>query len=371
MQRSILVIDDQREIRENLTEILTSEGFDAACATDGEDALQYLRHHVPDLILCDLMMPRMDGFEFVSRVRSDRRTAAIPFVFLTGRADKSDFRRGMDLGADDYVSKPWTVDGLLTAIRMRLQRRDDLEHEHEAQMKRISDEVRHSIAREMLDPLRGIIGFSEVLASHCGSLGRDYVAEISNDIRKSSHDLLRVIENFAFLLDTATGSGGAGAPAKTEPAGTLVREAALAVAREKGREADLTVVTDPVAATQPVEGSLVRKLLVELVDNAFGFSEAGTPVEVALRNAGNGEAELEIADRGCGIPSALVREMLPVGRTGDTYPRNRAGGTGLIVCREIVRRLNGKWMIESRTGGGTVVKIAFSTARQHETEQHV
>jgi CheY-like chemotaxis protein len=118
----ILIIEDQREMRENLATILEMEGYTVVRAADGREGLSVARSERPDLILCDVMMPGMDGHEVLRALRADPATLHIPFVFLTAKGDKRDQRTGMNLGADDYLTKPVTVSDLLNAVVARMAR---------------------------------------------------------------------------------------------------------------------------------------------------------------------------------------------------------------------------------------------------------
>ena len=119
----IVVAEDEDAIRENLARMLRIEGFDVAAAANGKEALALVREHLPALILSDVMMPVLDGHGLLQAVRDDPLTSSTPFVFLTARADRSDLRTGMNLGADDYLVKPFQRDELLAAVRARLARR--------------------------------------------------------------------------------------------------------------------------------------------------------------------------------------------------------------------------------------------------------
>lgn len=122
----ILVIEDESEMRRNLLTILKLEKYYAIGAENGRAGIDAARREHPDLIICDVMMPELDGHAVLRELRSDARTAATPFLFLTAKGDRIDVRSGMNLGADDYLTKPVAKDDLLAAISARLQRRDQL-----------------------------------------------------------------------------------------------------------------------------------------------------------------------------------------------------------------------------------------------------
>ncbi len=119
---TILLIEDNPSLRRNIAQILEIEGCRVLSAADGASGLELLRAEKPDLILCDIMMPGLDGYEVLARVRAHAATASLPFIFLTAKGDMPDLRRGMSLGADDYLAKPVDSRELLDAVRTRLQR---------------------------------------------------------------------------------------------------------------------------------------------------------------------------------------------------------------------------------------------------------
>jgi DNA-binding NarL/FixJ family response regulator len=125
--KKILIIEDEPEMRRNLQTILKLEGFEVSSAADGRAGFALAQTEIPDLILCDVMMPLMDGHEVLQALRNDAATMNIPFVFLTAKGERADLRSGMNLGADDYLTKPVGREDLLKAVHARLKRQDQLD----------------------------------------------------------------------------------------------------------------------------------------------------------------------------------------------------------------------------------------------------
>jgi DNA-binding NarL/FixJ family response regulator len=121
--KTILVIEDHADMRRNIVTILEMENFRVVSAADGRAGVTQAQLHRPDIILCDVMMPELDGYGVLAELRKDPGSAAVPFIFLTAKGERRDVRAGMNLGADDYLSKPVTASDLLAAIDARLQRR--------------------------------------------------------------------------------------------------------------------------------------------------------------------------------------------------------------------------------------------------------
>jgi DNA-binding NarL/FixJ family response regulator len=128
----ILIIEDQPQMRRNLATILEMEGFEVSLAENGNAGVARARESKPDLIICDVMMPELDGYGVLRTLRSDKATATIPFIFLTAKGEKIDQRTGMNLGADDYLTKPVARTDLLASVKVRLERRDAHEAELES-----------------------------------------------------------------------------------------------------------------------------------------------------------------------------------------------------------------------------------------------
>ncbi|MDR6804344.1 CRP-like cAMP-binding protein/CheY-like chemotaxis protein [Dyadobacter sp. BE34] len=129
--RKILLIEDNPEMRENTAEILELANFEVITAQNGKEGVQQAGQHHPDLIICDIMMPELDGYGVLHMLGKDERTASIPFIFLTAKAEKEDYRKGMTMGADDYLTKPYDDVELLNAVEMRLKKSDRLKKQFE------------------------------------------------------------------------------------------------------------------------------------------------------------------------------------------------------------------------------------------------
>ena len=131
---TILIVEDEPQIRKNIQQILDLEGFATITAEDGLEGLDMVEKHQPDMIICDVMMPNLDGYGLIEALRQKPSTADIPLIFLTAKAENRDLRQGMDLGADDYLIKPFKADELIRAISTRFEKRQVLTQRYKTQI---------------------------------------------------------------------------------------------------------------------------------------------------------------------------------------------------------------------------------------------
>lgn len=142
--KKVLIIEDNQDIRESTAEILELADYIVYSAEDGKKGVDLAQTHLPDIILCDIMMPELDGYGVLYLLNKNEQTANIPFIFLTAKAERADLRKGMEMGADDYLTKPFDDMELLNAIETRLQKRDQLKKNigNSASLEGLLDEVR-------------------------------------------------------------------------------------------------------------------------------------------------------------------------------------------------------------------------------------
>jgi DNA-binding response OmpR family regulator len=196
MTRRIVVVEDESSIRSNLREMLEAEGFRVLDLPDGQRAVEAIVSDPPDLVVCDVMMPGLDGFQVLSRIRSDEATHHVPFLFLTARADRTSLRRGMELGAEDYLTKPFSRSELLAAVRTRLSRSENLAATYRRQLGGLRNTLARALPHELLTPLNGILGLSGFLVDEFETVQRAEMLDIAKGIADSGEALHRLVRRF-------------------------------------------------------------------------------------------------------------------------------------------------------------------------------
>lgn len=166
----ILVIEDETHIRNNICELLEAEDFNVLNAPNGKIGIQLAKEHLPDLIICDVIMPEVDGYGVLRYLRQNILTAGIPFIFLTSLTDRINLRQGMELGADDYLTKPCTADELIKAIVARLSKHSATKQYYEKLLRGESNQSDESLSRDTLTNLPSRLSlrqqFDQILQSH-------------------------------------------------------------------------------------------------------------------------------------------------------------------------------------------------------------
>ncbi|AMW30457.1 MULTISPECIES: hybrid sensor histidine kinase/response regulator [Arthrospira] len=355
----VLVIEDEETIRENLVELLEIEDFDVISAENGKLGVQQAHKHLPDLILCDVMMPELDGYGVLKELRSHMETATIPFIFLTAKADRDDLREGMNLGADDYLTKPCSMEELLTAIAIRLEKQSLIKQQSEIQMRELRENITHSLPHELRTPLNGIISNTELLLSNLDLFEPDEIKEILQDIRISGRRLYRLIINFLLYADLEiiglnVEKVRSLRSIQVKDSQSVIIKAATQQAQEHQRETDLEF--DLENATVQMAANQLEKLVVELIDNACKFSEPGTPIQV-ISQVGEEFLLLKISDRGRGMTPEQVSKIGAHIQFERKLYEQQGSGLGLSIIKCIVELHGGQWRLESEPNQQTTISL--------------
>src|SRR2546426_4664183 len=184
--KKILIIDDEEWLREMVQLALRQKGFEVVEAGDGAAGIELARQELPDLVLCDVNMEKMDGYVTLSSLRNEPATASIPFILMTGLADNAGMRYGMELGADDYLPKPFTIDALYAAVEARLKKAQALRQAAERKLADLRDNLSLMLPHELRTPLNGILGYGEILTAEAATLPPVEVAEMGKLIHDSA-----------------------------------------------------------------------------------------------------------------------------------------------------------------------------------------
>jgi signal transduction histidine kinase len=324
------------------------------------------RRELPDLILCDVNMDKVGaGYVMLEKLREDNVTAAIPFILMTGLADAKGMRHGMELGADDYLPKPFKIEELYAAVDARLRKVRTVREEAERKFSQLRNQITLMLPHEMRTPLNGIISNAELLAVSADSLRTTDIAEMGREIAQSGQRLERLIENFLIYAQLEIVANDpeniqALREAVTLKPAVILRELSVTSAERMGRLPDLLVeaVDLPVAIAE----DYFKKIVAELVQNAFKFSETDAPVRVRLVEL-DGQIELSVRDQGRGFSTEHIRRIDAYVQFERKMQDQEGLGLGLTIAKKLVELHGGSLAIEGEKDSGSMVTVRLPLAK--------
>ena len=362
--KRILVIDDEPLLRETVRLALVGKGFDVIEAENGTLGIEKARQQLPDLILCDVNMEKLDGYLTLSALRNEPTTSAIPFILMTGMADNAGMRHGMELGADDYLPKPFKIEELYAAVEARLKKAEALRREAEKKLSDLRANISMMLPHELRTPLNGILAFGEMLAADAATLSAKEIAEMGQVIHDSGKRLERLIENFLIyaqieLLGADAQKVNALRQKQTQSPAKLIEAHALGQARAADRVSDLMLDL----ADHPVRISedYLARIVDELVQNAFRFSDPGKRVSVTLSGLPNGVV-LSVTDQGRGFSTEHITKVGAYMQFERQIQEQQGLGLGLVIARRLAELHGGTLSIQSERGTRTTVAVELPRA---------
>lgn len=370
MPKKILVIEDEHDVRENLIALLEEEGYVVIGAGDGEQGAELAGIEQPDLIICDILLPRMDGFAVLNRLSRQQETSLIPFVFLTALSERADQRRGMALGADDYIVKPYSREEILTTIAVRLTKRELLSAHAQRKLEVLRNSITQSLPHEFLTPLSVILGLTEyILEDSSAVVDTQQLITISRDIHLSAQRLLRSVQNYLLFAELELIANDEERlqelhAARVLTPGALISEYSSVKMREESRLQDFIVQTGD--AVLPISEQYLDKILEELLDNACKFSPIGTAIVVRARlNESQQRYVLEVEDRGRGMTALQIATQGDFMQFDRKKYEQQGTGLGLSIVRRLAALHGGTLSIRSQYQTGTTVTVSLPVLPNH------
>lgn len=359
----ILIIEDQPDLREDIVETLNLEGFEAAGADNGVSGVELIRSFKPDLIVCDITMPEMDGYGVLEYVREQSEITTMPFIFLTARTDRVHMRQGMVRGADDYVTKPFEVTDLLESIYTQLKKRTGVHNLIETRLNELRENIITALPHELRTPLNTILGFSEMLILEAEQIQPEQITDWAGHIHSAAQRLYHLVENYLFYVRLQLAlqfpeKQQEFVVARLQDARMIMEMQATKLARRAGRMDDLTLDIEDVAEIRFSSHDMI-KVLDELLDNAFKFSTPGTPVSVTGKLQSD-RYLLCITDRGRGITEEQIQRIGAYIQFERSFYEQQGMGFGLAIVKQVVELYGGQLQISSNVNQGTQICLQLA-----------
>jgi signal transduction histidine kinase len=358
----VLVVDDNADLRDYVTDLL-APSYDVITAPDGLAALDLVRERQPDLVVSDVMMPRLDGFGLVRELRSEPATAALPVILLSARAGEEAAIQGLASGSDDYLAKPFSARELLARVRTHVELAR-VRREWVAQLEQMNRELEaanteleafaSSVSHDLRGPLTAIKGFSTlVVQDHAAEIPPDAL-ELLEDVRTAANRMEQLIDDllrFARLARQPLAK-------QSVDVNDIVRSVLIEVSREHtGRDVDVQVDPLPQVVADP---SLLTQVFANLLSNAFKFTrhKQRATIEIGSRR-GDGANVFFVRDNGAGFNMRHASRLFGILQRLHTQDEFAGTGVGLSLVHRIVKRHGGEISAQGKVDNGATFQFSI------------
>ncbi len=350
----LLVVEDEPYLLDSIRYILEIDNYHVTIAKNGQEALQILNSNEtpkPDLIVSDIMMPHMDGFEFLKQVRNNPDWVFIPFIFLTAKGSRQDVHQGKLLGVDDYLTKPFDSDDLLVAVASRLGRYDSFQ---DAQSRTIADIKRNILTilnHEFRTPLTSVVGYADMLQE--GDISQMNTSEIKaylHEVNNGANRLRRLVENFITLVELRTGDAQKNYEGRRQvitAMGSIIKNAVEKVFNNDKVTCSYQLTMDQTLPHITGDAEYLHIVFNELLNNAIKFTRDDQPVSIEARNVEH-NLVIKIRNYGRDIRPEHIQYIWD-----EFYQSERAqfedqgAGSGLAIVKGLMDLHNAEILVES------------------------
>ena len=358
MGKRILLIDDSEFILESTATLLQFENYEVLTALDGEKGIEIALKEVPDLIICDVSMPGMSGYEVVEQIRANKTTMGIPFIFLTAFTDKAKMREGMDKGADDYLTKPFSKKELTSAIDSQWKKFGIGETKVQEKVETVGKNLNYALPHEFRTVLSQLIGSANLLKNNVDDLEKEDIVEVATDMASSITRLTRITDNFLLFtkLETFADSKDSIIQLRNmktvEPCANL-EDIANTASMRYNRLGEVEVKNYVLDISIAMGTELFFKLIDEIIDNALKFSKNGSKTTIDAELAEDNLLKITISDNGVGMTQEQINNVGAYMQFQRDIYEQQGVGIGLIIAKRIVEIHGGSFEIKSEKDVGT------------------
>jgi len=361
IKQKILVVDDEKDLRTVIRDVLIDSGYEPFLAENGSLGLALAKTVLPDLILCDIQMPSMNGYELLNTVKMDPELSKIPFVFMTGvNVGQYDLRKGMDLGADDYLTKPFSTEDLINAIETRLRKKLLWQKFFESTMEKTHTGFILLLSNELQLLVMDILEHAQSLLT-AKSVSPESVQRAAQMISISGKRLSHLHENILYYAMLQLWVKD---QEKIDSLRQEITPSYLSVlhsilhenSRAKQRKDSISITcTDSPLQMSPAD---FGKIIDELVDNACKYSDPGRPVSITSDQTQT-EVRLTILDEGRGMSLQEINTIESLMQNEQRTHRPTESGLGLTIVKTIAELYGGNLVIKSDENKGTTVMVTL------------
>lgn len=360
----LMVVEDNSAMNTAICDVLEYNEFRVVSAFNGQAALEMMTIERPSLILCDIMMPKMDGYTLLQHTRADVNLRTLPFIFLTARTADEDRRRAKSIGIEDYLTKPFDPDDLLISVNNALRRAESVAVETQRQLDEMRNQIVAVLQHEFRTPLTLVLGYAEFLqeTTNLDDLDLDDLRTSAAAILEGGHRLQKLIEGFLMLADLQGRANFEGELSYLDCASLIHYVAGEVSPLAKAANVTIQIIGEITCRISGSERHL-RDALKRMLDNAIRYSRPDSRhVWVALVQEA-GYTGISIQDEGIGIPPQVVLQLSQPFAQVDRRNRETPGaGLSLALIQQVARLHGGDLTIDSEYGKGSAFTLWLPTA---------
>lgn len=350
-KNKILLVDDELNLRETISELLSHHNYDVETASNGQEALDILEYWQPDLILCDIMMPVMNGNALHEIIKDIPSLNTIPFIFLTAKKENNLMRKCLLEGADDYVAKPFKIKELTSIIESKLERFEKIKNSF-SNLYLGKEKV---FLHEINTPINGILGPIELLIENQEKLEKKEIATFYAAIKISGERLNRTMQNLILYENLKNNSIEFNDNFSTEILNAFVKTKEKIFKIYEDQEKRITFEIDK--AMIKISEEHLQYLFFELIDNALKFSSNNKVIIVSGEQFNNEYYELVIRDFGIGFSEQELNKIGAAQQFNREAREQQGLGLGLFLSKIIIKKSNGVFTIVSKENEGTTINL--------------
>jgi len=358
-KKTLLFVEDNEQLRKTTSTLLNLHRYNVIEAEDGTAALKMMKQINPDLVICDVQMPGVNGMDVLDAFRADPEKSCTPFIFLSGLAERDQVRNGLNRGADDYLTKPFTTKELLASIEGNLQKIGRRREKWQEVVETLRNREVATLSHEVRTPLTGIVAGVDLMMwnnTQEPNNGDESVPSIVKDSTTRLHDTL---SRYLLYLEMKSGTKPVLLEVKDKLATELpdfLKDIAESLAKKHNRATDLEIDSTINYRTKQTE--LIRRIVVELLSNAFSFSDPGTKVRVRLLKRGSWDV-INITDMGDGMTPEEIIKIGPFVQFARKAREQQGLGIGLVIARDLALASGGSLTITPNQPRGLSVDFIF------------
>ena len=355
-RQKVLIVDDVTKNIQLVANFLKQAGYDINYAISGKTALNHIKKEKFDLILLDIMMPEMDGFEVCQKLKSDPQTKDIPIIFLTAKNDIDSITRAFQAGGVDYITKPFNKAELLARVRTHLELLQQKRNLKE--LNATKDKFFSIIAHDLKSPLNQLLGLSEILQKELSADSGDDVKNLAKLMNESAKSGRMLLEN---LLEWSRSQSGTinFKPKKLDIA--LVSKEIIKLNENNAVQKSIVIqskIKNGVSAF--ADENMIKTILRNLISNGIKFTKNGGEIGLKAKIVDN-MVIYAVSDNGIGIKPMDLKKLFRIDVNPNTIGNSKEKGTGLglILCKEFVEINGGEIWVESNFGEGSTFKFSM------------